>query len=234
MPLLGTRAAASSKGFGLLSGGKLTTVSLSGSGTWVAPTGVTSVNAVLVGGPLTPPFWSTPTMSAQGSWVSSSSPTVASMEAAADAWIANAGPIFDAGAPGVRTVSGRVGEITYTLSNGDVTSVYDNNTFSSPSGVYTIRGSFSTVAWQALNVNYGGKLFFKPSGNFPVPDFEILSDCVNGGPTSMFGQTAAGGACPSGSPATVTISNQPVIAGSGYSYSVASGGSLTLTYIAPA
>lgn len=233
MPLLGSRAAASCRAFGLLSGGRLLTVSLSGSGTWVAPTGVTSVNAVLVGGPLTPPTWAGAFMAPRGYWTSPTLPTTTSMDNAINAWIANAGPIFDAGAPGVRTVSGRVGEIFYTLSNGDVANVYDNVTFTDSSATYTIRGSFSSVTWTSLIVNYSAQTFFKNSGG-AFANFEILYPCSDGGPTSMFGQTAAGGSCPSGSPATVTISNQPVIAGSGYSYSVASGGSLTLTYVAPA
>lgn len=234
MPLLGTRAAASSKGFGLLSGGKLTVVNLAGTGSWVAPVGVTSVNAVLVGSPVTPPFWTTPSLGPQGDWTSSTPPTVSSAQAAIDAWIANATPIFDAGAPGVRTVSGRVGEIFYTLSNGDVVPVYDQDTFYVPSATYTIRGSFSTVLWQQpVNINYFAKSFFSnPTTTFS--DFEILVGCADGNPTSMFGYTAAGGVCPSGPPATVTVSNQPVIAGTGYPYTVPAGGSLTLTYIAPA
>lgn len=233
MPLLGSRAAASCRAFGLLSGGRQITISLSGSGTWVAPTGVTSVNAVLVGGPLTPPTWAGAPMAPRGNWTSPTPPTTTSADDAINAWIANAGPIFDAGAPGVRTVSGRVGEIFYPLSNGDVANVYDNVTFYELGVTYTIRGFFSSVTWTPIIINYSAQTFFKNGGGASA-NFEILYPCSDGGPTGMFGQTAAGGSCPSGSPATVTISNQPVIAGSGYSYSVASGGSLTLSYIAPA
>jgi len=226
MPLLGSRGAASAKAFGLTSGGKLTIVSLTGSGNWVAPAGVFKANAVIVGGTNTPAYWSYPLIGPGGSWTSATTPTTASMNAAIAAWVAAAPSVLDVGAPSQRTVTGQVTPTTSTLSNGDSTTVYDSVTFYGPT--WTIRNTFAGTTFPSVTVNIPNKLFFAYNSSNQI---EILNACVAGGASSIFGSSAAGEPCPSGSASTVNVNNYTVVPGNSYAYVVAAGGSITVSYI---
>jgi hypothetical protein len=237
MPVISTRGVASAKALGFLSGGTATTVSFFTTSSWTAPAGVTNVRAVLVGQPVIPAYWDYPLIGPRGEYTSSTPPTQASVDNGIAAWVANATPVFDVGAPGVRTISGAVGQTSWLLSNGDTTLIADNVTFYGPT--YTIRGTFAGTTFYPAQINTSFKSFFAYNSSNGI---EVYRDAQDGGATIMFGSSAAGGIAPSGSPTTIVLASQAVVPGTAYSVIVSStytsvfgniSGSVTLTYVTP-
>lgn len=242
MPTIITSGAASARGFGFAGGPRLVTQNLSGAGNWKAPSGVTSVTATIVGSNGFGSFWTTNmnTLQITFDWTSATSPTQASANSAADAWLSAWIGTINSGAPAQRTLTGPY--ITnYTLDNGDTVPVTDGlRLYSSTS--WQARATSATSRTSDVNLNTVAKYAFV---YIDGPEFQV--DGSAGANSSFAGYSAAGGSIGSPSsgytPNTTTGSTLvqvvSVTPGTGYAYSVgtvyANGfpyvGSITLNYI---
>ena len=200
---------------------------LSGSGTWTAPAGVTSVELAMSGSEDLPAAWFSQSLQISFNWTSSTAPSQSSANAALTSWWGAYGGSF--GGSGVRTICGPTNH-SYTLDNGDTVNVRESmNWYNNFCGV--VNGSASAPGSATLNI--GGKWGFTYTSGL-----QRQASGVAGAASTMFGYTAAG-ASVGGSAGTVnqTVSVTP---GQGYSYVrgnktryspyQVSNGSIVLTY----
>tara|TARA_R100000152_G_C6679244_1_gene113520 strand:- start:29 stop:700 length:672 start_codon:yes stop_codon:yes gene_type:complete len=211
-------------------GGGLTEVteSLSGSGTWTAPAGVTSVQLVMSGSGSLPEQWANQNTQISFNWTSSTSPSQTSCNAAISSWWSAYSGSF--GATAQRTLCGPTNH-SYTLDNGDTVNVRETMNYYN-STCHTVRYAAAAPSGNAtMNIN-GKWCFMYRSGiqrQFPG---------VAGQSSTMFGYTATG--APVGGSAGTVNQTVSVTPGTGYSYTRgyilrhnpygSSSGSLVLTY----
>lgn len=233
MPTIVTRGAASARGFGFAGKGlNITEQTFTSSTTWVAPAGVTNLVAVIGRGG-----------SSTSDYIGGASAASASVTNAGSGSGANSLPISASSVSSQPdTVAGllNVGFTTSPLSTNSRTFVfYPNNTFSfsdSGGGAYPlvpVNGTWSVSgSASSSNLNYGDSASYVAVGQAYYPG-------SSGGSSSAFGYTFSGasqsGSYPNaiGQSATpVTYTNVAVTPGNSYSISVASGGSVTIQYLA--
>ena len=237
MPTIVTRGAASARGYGFAGVDlNLTTVTITSSTTWVAPVGVTNLVAVI----------------GQGGNSGSDYQGGASFS---DTSVSNAGsgsggsslPLSGAAMGGLATGSASVFNGGGYVSNATIQTrdftFYPNNTFGSsnsyPAGTSgTYPYYFVAGTWSAQGGPYSGSLSYGDSGYWYAGG-DIIYPGGSGGNTTGFGYTFSGasqvGSYPnaSGQAATpVTYTNVTVSPGTGYTISVASGGSVIIQYLA--
>lgn len=224
-------------------GNNLVTVTLSGSGTWVAPFGVNSVTATIVGSGGYGSFWTNNrnSLSPNFQWTSATSPTQASANAAIDAWLSAWIGTINSGAPAERTLTGPY-DTNYTLDNGDTVTVTEGLRFydSTP---YVARGTSATSRTSNATLNTAAKLAY---AYIDGPEFQENGSA--GVSSSFAGYSAAGGSVGSASSGytpnittgSTLIQTVSVTPGSGYSYLVGEVytpfygsifGSITLSYL---
>lgn len=237
MPTIVTRGAASARGFGFAGVDlNLTTVTITSSTTWTAPTGVTNLVALIgQGGSSSSDYQGGISAASSDAGSSSSGSGSNSLPLSASA-VYNTSNIcasaFNAG--GYRSASYAV-DRSFTF--------YANNTFSwSDSYPYGSSGLFPYYlvagTWSLVGSPLSGSLSYGDSASYYAAGDAILPGS-SGGNTTGFGYTFSGaaqvGSYPSatGQAATpVTYTNVAVTPGVGYSISVASGGSVIIQYLA--
>ena len=230
MPTVVTRGVASARGYGFAGVNlSLKTVIFTSSTTWTAPSGVTSLDAVIgQGGSSTSDFVSveiantvTVTNAVSGSGTNPLPLDYASVAQ----HVITAADLFNSG--------------TTTFNSSRTFTFYPNNTFSwSDTGNYvypytTINGTWDWAGSPTSgNLNYGDSASYYSYGDAYLPG-------TAGGSTTAFGYTFSGasqaGSYPNatGQAATpVTHTSVAVSPGTGYAISVASGGSVTIQYTA--
>jgi hypothetical protein len=242
MPLLSTKGGASATGFGMFGTSvkfNVTTVIYYSSTTWTAPAGVSNILTLVgAGSGGSSDSWSENTISYaqvfrfnQGSWGSGVAPSWNTLYNLNTSDLA----IANAGGTGIRTVN------TNSLSYFS----YPDNTWQTigPSSyTYIIRGTATTftsgytqtsgtIVHNTLNDNWNG--FYVKA--------EMLYSGGPGSATTAFGYTFPGGGYGGstgsgvGYPATpITYNNIAVAPGTGYSLSIPSGGSVSISYLTPA
>lgn len=232
MPTIVTRGAASARGFGFAGKGlNITEQTFTSSTTWVAPAGVTNLVAVIGRGG-----------SSTSDYIGGASANSAGVGNAGSGSGANSLPIS------ASAVYGPVETAASLLNNGGYSSFpvysrsftfYPNNTFNFSDsgggsfGLYSVAGSWSVSGGPfSGNLSYGDSASYVAVGSAYYPG-------SSGGSSSAFGYTFPGasqsGSYPNatGQSATpVTYTNVAVTPGNSYSISVASGGSVTIQYLA--
>lgn len=223
MPLIGTRGAASSRGFGF-AGLRLISVTLpAGTSTWVAPSGVSKlVSAIGKGADGTAGYWNpsqligysypVPNVGSGGSildWSTVYSDANALLSAA------------NAGGTGNRFITE-----TYYLWP-----LYSDNT-AGARGTLTYPGSLirgtATLAPVPSGTPTSGQVIFGSPYNYWGIYCEKYNDPTTGSSTTAFSLSFPGG---NGAPATNTTYNNISIT-PGASYTIQNNGALTITYLA--
>jgi len=188
----------------------LTANSTSG-GSWTAPAGVTSVNAVLTGADDIPQSNFGVTLAASGNYTSiGNAPSQASMNNAVQSWLNAHASTINAGAPGSRTLTGPF-EVSVSLDNGDTVTMQESQVFYNSGQSGTVIGTMGTSFTNATHQANFGRIFHYFYG------LQATAAGVAGNDATMFGFTAAG-APVGGSPTTVTQTNISVTPGQSYNF----------------
>ncbi|RPG74710.1 MAG: hypothetical protein CBE08_004495 [Euryarchaeota archaeon TMED248] len=178
-----------------------TTLNITNSQNWTAPSGITQARITLTGGTFTN-RWSPAgtTLSAAGrcAWTGNN-PTNASLLAAFQSWESNVGPTLNSGAPGQRTVTSGGGNLThsYTLNTGETVTVYGADgllSYTAAAQSITIKGTW-VVNPSTYVINWGAMGYGKHGqGAAYLNGLQLLQPAGTnaGGTASMFGLSAAG------------------------------------------
>lgn len=252
MPLLSTKGGASATGFGMFGESvvfNITTVTYTSNATWTVPAGVSNVLTLVGRGSGGESdrweykfFFSYINAFADISFPPSTSPTAdwSGLYAVAQNNLAT----LNAGAPGIRTATGL--SYSYNIAQGN--GLYRISNEPSSGGPYTIRNS--AVLYQKGISQTSGLITFNslypPAGGTNESgwriDCEYLITGRAGSASTGFGYTFPGGGYTSstpgsgvGYPATpITYNNIAVTPGQTFSLVIPSGGSIAISYLAPA
>lgn len=230
MPTLISRGAASGKAFGLTSAGKIETVTFTSSGTWVAPAGVTQISVLSGKGQDGSPvsYLGTTQYWASKSAINWGNPAYAQ-------WGDLYGEAVTARNALLAAVGGYGPSNVLTSYQFNISSINDswavgNQSYSDYSsyiidsvGSFTTEGNVATSGNIVSSALAFGVNAWKFTVNYTAPGFL-------GASSTAIGKTFPGG---NNVPAPTTIfTNVAVTPGTSYPINVASGGSVTIQYLA--
>ena len=186
---------------------------LSGSGSWTAPAGVTSVDLVMLGTEDLPEVWMNQLMQVRFDFTPNNPPSTSSANDAINAWLSTNAGAINVNAPNQRALTGPF-TATHTIDTGETVTVTEGLIFyPGHTQTYQIKGTLPSSGSYSPTISNGGGASFQY-----VSGLTSLAIGIAGSPSTMFGYTA-NGASVGGSAGSVT-QTVSVTPGTSYSYVV--------------